>query len=82
MNGALYQHEFIGKEIEIKIQEKKFIGIVLDETKKTITILDKNNIKKKLLKSKNMTITKINKKQTNISGEKINIRPHERIKLR
>ena len=71
--------EFIGSEIEvIDSKNKSLIGLkgkVINETKNTLTIKTKDS-RKKIIKEQ-ITI-KINEKV--INGEKISIRPEERIK--
>jgi len=74
-----FRDEFIGKEIKVICGEKTIEGLVLDETKETITI--ETDSKKKLLKS-GLRIIGINGEEVDIDGKKINVRPHERIKLR
>ncbi len=75
----MMRSEFIGSEIEvIDSKNKSLIGLkgkVINETKNTLTIKTKDS-RKKIIKEQ-ITI-KINEKV--INGEKISIRPEERIK--
>ncbi|MBT3395433.1 ribonuclease P protein subunit [archaeon] len=75
----MMRSEFIGSEIEvIDSKNKSLIGLkgkVINETKNTLTIKTKDS--KKIIIKEQITI-KINEKV--INGEKISIRPEERIK--
>ena len=77
------KHELIGLNIKvIKATNKSLIdkqGIIVDETKNTITI-EKNGKEKKLLKTAIVLETKINGKIIHIDGKSIAKRPEDRIK--
>lgn len=71
--------EFIGKKIIINQSNQKdligIIGVVIDETKNTLTI--KTDGKKKQLIKNEITFTIDGKK---INGKTVSLRPEERIK--
>ena len=68
--------EFIGKEAKITYSNITFKGIVVDETKNTLTI--KTEKGKKSVIKQNSIIEIENKK---INGKQITKRPEDRIKL-
>jgi ribonuclease P protein subunit POP4 len=74
--------ELIGKDMEVvkakNSSQKGITGKIIDETKNTLTIMDKKGIKKTLIKN---TITiKVN--NTEIRGQEIQAAPEERIKIK
>lgn len=75
-----YRYELIGKTLKALSNDVVFEGKAIDETKSTLVIETKRG-KKTLLKN-NLTITKIDNDELLINGKKINVRPHERVKLR
>jgi len=74
-----HKHELIGKQVVAKYNKKEFVGKVIDETKETVVISDQHRQLKTLIK-KDTIIIKINDKE--VQNKKINLRPHERIKLK
>ena len=75
--------ELIGCALEVTdAQNKSLIGIygkIIDETKNTIIIRDKNKNKKTLLKDQIRFIIEMNNKRIEIDGKKINKRTEKRI---
>jgi len=71
--------ELIGTHI--KIIEKGIQGIIIDETKNLFVIKTKENIKK-IVKKNNKMQFQINNKKIVIDGEKLIMRPEERIKIK
>ncbi|MEM5872270.1 MAG: ribonuclease P protein component 1 [Candidatus Aenigmatarchaeota archaeon] len=82
----LIRHELIGLNVEVFDSTNKFQigikGIVVDETKNTITIEAKNGLKKIQKKGATFIFTIPNGKKVKVKGEKILARPEERVKLR
>ena len=76
-----YKFELIGKSVKVLYNNIFIKGLIIDETKETIKIIDNNNIKKMLLKH-SMEIKEINGTKINIDGKTICLRPQDRIKLR
>ncbi len=79
------KHELIGLSAEVvESKNKRNTGIkgkIIDETKNTITISQKNK-KKRLIKKNIKIIVKIKNNQYKIDCDKIRKRPEERLKLR
>lgn len=79
----IVRYELIGLESEvIGSKNKSNLGIkgkIVDETKNTISIEQKNKIKK-LLKSNIILKIKIGDQEIKIPGERLSGRPKERIK--
>ena len=72
-----YQQEYIGKNVQVKIDKKEIKGTIIDETKNTFKVqTNKKTIT--LLKNKKQFIIDGKK----INGEKITKKPEERIKLK
>jgi RNase P/RNase MRP subunit p29 len=67
--------EFVGKKTTATYAGKTFEGIIIDESKNTITIQTQN---KKITLIKKEAILKINDKL--VDGKKITKRPEDRIK--
>ena len=76
MNKKILRSEFIGKKAKIKNQNQTFNGLIVDETKNTITIKTKDEQKKIIKSSSIIEIDGIV-----IDGKKISKKPEERIKL-
>jgi len=80
------KHELIGLPVEIIESRNKFhIGIkgtVVDETKNLLIIETKKKIKKIQKKGTKFMFTVPNGKKVIVYGEKIALRPEERIKLK
>jgi ribonuclease P protein subunit POP4 len=82
----LIKHELIGLEVEIVDSTNKFQiglkGLVVDETKNTLTIETEKGIKK-IQKKGSVFIFKISsEKKVKVSGNKIAVRPEDRLKLK
>ena len=79
----IIKHEMIGREIEIvqstnpSLVGKK--GIIVDETRNTLTIDEKGTFKK-VLKSQITFTTKFQGKTLEINGQELVGRPEDRIK--
>ena len=76
--------ELIGLNIKVTQSTNKdsegISGVVIDETKNMLTILDKDGKRKEVIKKQNtFTFTK-NQKQITINGNEIGARPEERTK--
>jgi len=79
----ILRHELTGLNIKIIDSKNKYntgiTGTIIDETKETLVIKQKNT-KKRLFK-KNITFqTKINNQMATIKGEKLIDKPFKRIK--
>jgi ribonuclease P protein subunit POP4 len=82
----LVRHELIGLTVEVAESTNKFqIGIkgtIVDETKNILTIETGNRLKK-IQKKGSVFIFKIpDGKKVKVNGNKIAVRPEERIKLK
>ena len=75
--------ELIGCALEVTDAENKRLkgikGKIIDETKNTIIIQNKNKVKKTLLKNQIKFIIEINNKRIEIDGKKINKKSEKRI---
>lgn len=82
----LIKHELIGLTVEIADSTNKFQiglkGLVVDETKNTLIIETEKGIKK-IQKKGSVFIFKISsEKKVKVSGNKIAVRPEDRLKLK
>jgi len=81
----LIKHELIGLEVEIADSTNKFQvgvkGLVVDETKNTLIIETEKGIKK-IQKKGSTFIFKISNEKVKVNGNKIAVRPEERLKLK
>lgn len=71
----ILHHEFIGQNVKLKSHK----GIIVDETKNTFIILEKNN-EKIILKKDNMFEFNIKNEKIKINGSVITQRPFDRLK--
>ena len=71
------KNEFIGKEAEITYAGKVFTGIIIDETKNTLT-LETQTKKVKIIKQN----AKITIQNQTINGKTIAKRPEDRVKIK
>jgi len=82
----LIRHELIGLDVEVVGSTNKFQvgikGMVVDETKNTITIQTKSGLKKIQKKGATFIFKIQNGKEVKVNGNKILARPEERIKLK
>jgi len=82
----IIRHELIGLPVEIIESKNKFQigikGIVVDETKNLLIIESEREIKKIQKKGVKFMFIIPNGKKVTVNGEKIALRPEERIKLR
>jgi len=69
------KEEFIGKDVEISYNGKKFKGKIVDETRNTVHLKTQTGLKKIVKKNSTFQI-----KNEKIEGRKINKRPEDRIK--
>ncbi len=69
-------HELIG----LKVKTKKAKGIIVDESKNTITILNGKKNERMIPKKGNEFAIKINGSEIIIKGEQIAQRPYDRLK--
>jgi len=82
----LVKHELIGLEVEVADSTNKFNvgmkGLVVDETKNTLTIETERGLKK-IQKKGSIFIFKISSgKKVKVNGNKIAVRPEERLKIK
>jgi ribonuclease P protein subunit POP4 len=82
----LIKHELIGLTVEIVDSTNKFQvgvkGLVVDETKNTLTIETEKGMKK-IQKKGSVFIFKISsEKKVKVNGNKIAVRPEDRLKLK
>jgi ribonuclease P protein subunit POP4 len=82
----LIKHELIGLTVEIADSTNKFQvgvkGLVVDETKNTLTIETEKGMKK-IQKKGSVFIFKISsEKKVKVNGNKIAVRPEDRLKLK
>tara|TARA_Y100000310_G_C20207492_1_gene589753 strand:- start:199 stop:438 length:240 start_codon:yes stop_codon:yes gene_type:complete len=70
--------ELIG--LQIKIGEGK--GKIIDETKNMIVVENKNGERKKLMKKNNQFEVIVDGQTVTIEGNKLLLRPEERVKIR
>jgi len=82
----LVHHEFIGLNVLItneKDKSLKLMGTVIDETKNTIKIEDKNQVEKIIAKNGSIFVFELpNGEKIEINGKILSIRPEDRIKKR
>jgi len=82
----LVHHEFIGLNVLItneKDKSLKLMGTVIDETKNTIKIEDKNQVEKIIAKNGSIFVFELpNGEKIEINGNILSIRPEDRIKKR
>ena len=78
--NEIFHEEFIGKYVKVK--GKKIEGKIIDETKNTFLVLQKNKDTKMVLKKNNIFELKINHEYIEIDGKSILIRPEDRIKAK
>jgi len=69
-------HELIG----LKVKTKKVKGLIVDESKNTITILNGKKNERMIPKKGNEFAIKINGSEIIIKGEQIAQRPYDRLK--
>ena len=84
-SGSAYQQELIGSEIEvIDAPHEGFLGltgVIIDETKNTLKIIDRIKGTKKIVPKQGIKFeTKIDDHTSLLKGDKLNYRPEERIK--
>jgi len=81
----LIKHELIGLEVEIADSTNKFQiglkGLVVDETKNTL-IIETEKCMKKIQKKGSIFIFKISNEKVKVNGNKIAVRPEDRLKLK
>ena len=75
----IMRHEFIGKRI--KVGSRKVEGKVIDETKNSFLVQTEKG-RKRLLKNNLKFEIKMDGKNLEIDGNKILMRPEDRIKIR
>jgi ribonuclease P protein subunit POP4 len=82
----LIKHELIGLEVEIADSTNKFQvgvkGLVVDETKNTLTIETEKGMKKIQKKGSTFIFKISSEKKVKVNGNKIAVRPEERLKLK
>ena len=82
----MIRHELIGLEAEVIESTNKIQtgirGMVVDETKNTLTIETSNGLKRIQKKGATFMFTIPGGKKVSVSGNKIAVRPEERIKLK
>ena len=79
-NVDVLRGEFIGKRI--RMEDKKIIGKIIDETKNSFLVKTRSNMKKRLLKQNNNFEIKLNSGYVDIDGNLILMKPEDRIKIR
>jgi len=82
----LVKHELIGLPVEIIESTNKFQigikGLVVDEMKNTLTVETDKGLKKIQKKGATFIFKIPNGKKVKVKGDKIAVRPEERIKLK
>ena len=82
----LIRHELIGLPVEVVVSTNKFqiglIGMVIDETKNVLTIETAKGLKKIQKKGATFIFKIPNGKRVKVNGNKIAVRPEDRIKLK
>jgi len=82
----LIKHELIGLEVEVADSTNKFQvgvkGLVVDETKNTLIIEAEKGMKKIQKKGSTFIFKISNEKKVKVNGNKIAVRPEERLKLK
>ena len=82
----LVHHEFIGLNVHVtneKNSSLKIIGTIIDETKNTIKIEDKDKNEKLVPKKGSIFVFELpNGEKIEINGKILSIRPEDRIKKR
>jgi len=82
----LIRHEFIGLPVEIVESTNNFQiglrGMVIDETKNVLTIETAKGLKKIQKKGATFIFKIPNGKRVKVNGNKIAVRPEDRIKLK
>ena len=86
MPKNLIRHELIGLEAEVVDSTNKFQvgikGMIVNETKNVLTIETENGLKKIQKKGTTFIFKISNGKKVKVNGNKIAVRPEERIKLK
>ena len=82
----LVHHEFIGLNVHVTSESDsslKLIGTIIDETKNTIKIEDKNKNEKLVPKKGSIFVFELpNGEKIEVNGKILSIRPEDRIKKR
>lgn len=82
----LIKHELIGLEVEVADSTNRFHigikGLVIDETKNTLAIETEKGIKKIQKKGSTFIFKISNDKKVKVNGNKIAVRPEDRLKLK
>ena len=82
----LVHHEFIGLNVQVTSESDsslKLIGTIIDETKNTIKIEDKNKNEKLVPKKGSIFVFELpNGEKIEVNGKILSIRPEDRIKKR
>ena len=82
----LVHHEFIGLNVQVTSESDSslnLIGTIIDETKNTIKIEDKNKNEKLVPKKGSIFVFELpNGEKIEINGKILSIRPEDRIKKR
>lgn len=82
----LIRHELIGLSVKVVESTNKFQinikGTVVDETKNTLTIETENGLKKVQKKGSKFIFGIPDGKNVKVNGDKIAVRPEERVKLK
>lgn len=79
-SNEVFHEEFIGKYVKVK--DKNIEGKIIDETKNTFLVLQKNKDTKMVLKKNNIFELKTDQGDIEIDGKSILIRPEDRIKAK
>lgn len=82
----LVKHELIGLEAEVAGSTNKFSigisGLVVDETKNTLSIETKNGVKRIQKKGSTFIFKISSERKVKVDGNKIAVRPEDRLKLK
>jgi ribonuclease P protein subunit POP4 len=82
----LVKHELIGLEAEVSDCTNKFCvgicGLVVDETKNTLTIETQNGLKRIQKKGSTLIFKIQSGKKVKVNGNKIALRPEDRMKIK
>jgi ribonuclease P protein subunit POP4 len=82
----LVKHELIGLDVEVTGSTNKFNvginGLVVDETKNTLTIETQNGLKRIQKKGSTLIFKIPSGKKVKVNGSKIAVRPEDRMKIK
>lgn len=77
----ILSHEWIGLDVKAIVGKKSMQGKIVDETKQTFTLEEKNGNEKKLVKKETVFEIQLEKKRVQVLGSALVFRSEDRIKM-